>query len=109
MQTGNFSTFVTSVLQRCIQGLIGKTLPYTVQKGLQRRQYFLKEVHSDFLYFFKIISKGLCPFIKRKSSKALFILKMIMISFHLEISFHWEISFHLEVSFHLEMIISDKE
>lgn len=64
---------------------------------------------SPFLYFFKIISKGLCPFIKRKSSKALFILKMIMISFHLEISFHWEISFHLEVSFHLEMIISDKE
>ena len=45
---------------------------------------------SPFLYFFKIISKGLCPFIKRKSSKALFILKMIMISFHLEVSFHLE-------------------
>lgn len=42
MQTGNFSTFVTSVLQRCIQGLRGKTLPYTVQKGLTEKTVLLE-------------------------------------------------------------------
>lgn len=55
MQTGNFSTFVTTVLQRCIQGFIeGKFCLTQFRKASQRRQYFLKEIHSDHLYFFKM-------------------------------------------------------